>query len=170
VESPLPGNRHDGFGERPGETDRKQFRHRAPGRLNHSESSRRPRSHRAPSGASERLIVPDTEQATDSMQCRSPNTGTYIRRPSEPDKALSPRSTAQMRCRQALAGTHRMSSSKGSTTIVTRRCARGGSALAMCTHAATFWQRAERLKLVPLMSQQRGRFALSDHARRFLDP
>ena len=34
VESPLPGNRHGGFGERPGETDREQSRHRAPGRLN----------------------------------------------------------------------------------------------------------------------------------------
>jgi hypothetical protein len=35
VESPLPGDRHGGFGERPGETDREQPRHRAPGRLNH---------------------------------------------------------------------------------------------------------------------------------------
>jgi hypothetical protein len=34
VESPLPGDRHGGFGERPGETDREQSRHRAPGRLN----------------------------------------------------------------------------------------------------------------------------------------
>jgi hypothetical protein len=34
VESPLPGDRHGGFGERPGETDREQPRHRAPGRLN----------------------------------------------------------------------------------------------------------------------------------------
>ena len=34
VESPLPRNRHGGFGERPGETDRWQHRHRAPGRLN----------------------------------------------------------------------------------------------------------------------------------------
>jgi transposase-like protein len=30
----LPGDRHGGFGERPGETDREQSRHRAPGRLN----------------------------------------------------------------------------------------------------------------------------------------
>ncbi len=36
MESPLPGDRHGGFGERPGETDRKQSRHRAPGRLNHA--------------------------------------------------------------------------------------------------------------------------------------
>jgi hypothetical protein len=28
---------HAGFGERPGETDRQQYRHRAPGRLNHPE-------------------------------------------------------------------------------------------------------------------------------------
>jgi RNA-directed DNA polymerase len=34
VESTLPGDRHGGFGERPGETDREQSRHRAPGRLN----------------------------------------------------------------------------------------------------------------------------------------
>ena len=34
VESPLPRDRHAGFGERPGETDRWQHRHRAPGRLN----------------------------------------------------------------------------------------------------------------------------------------
>jgi hypothetical protein len=34
VESPLPGDRHGGFGERPGETDREQTQHRAPGRLN----------------------------------------------------------------------------------------------------------------------------------------
>jgi hypothetical protein len=31
----VPGNGHAGFGERPGETDREQPRHRAPGRLNH---------------------------------------------------------------------------------------------------------------------------------------
>jgi len=31
----LPGDRHGGFGERPGETDREQSPHRAPGRLNH---------------------------------------------------------------------------------------------------------------------------------------
>jgi hypothetical protein len=30
----VPGDRHGGFGERPGETDREQSRHRAPGRLN----------------------------------------------------------------------------------------------------------------------------------------
>ena len=35
VESPLRGDTHGGFGERPGETDREQSRHRAPGRLNH---------------------------------------------------------------------------------------------------------------------------------------
>src|SRR5215217_3515900 len=35
MESPLRGNTHGGFGERPGETDREQSRHRAPGRLNH---------------------------------------------------------------------------------------------------------------------------------------
>jgi hypothetical protein len=34
VESPLPRNWHGGFGERPGETDRWQHRHCAPGRLN----------------------------------------------------------------------------------------------------------------------------------------
>jgi hypothetical protein len=34
VESPLPGDRHGGFGERPGETGRWQHRNRAPGRLN----------------------------------------------------------------------------------------------------------------------------------------
>ena len=34
MESPLPRDRHGGFGERPGETDREQSRHRAPGRLN----------------------------------------------------------------------------------------------------------------------------------------
>jgi transposase-like protein len=34
VESPLPGDGHGGFGERLGETDREQSRHRAPGRLN----------------------------------------------------------------------------------------------------------------------------------------
>ena len=33
VESPLRGDTHGGFGERPGETDREQSRHRAPGRL-----------------------------------------------------------------------------------------------------------------------------------------
>ena len=39
MESPLPGDRHGGFGERPGETDREQPRHRAPGRLNHAPGS-----------------------------------------------------------------------------------------------------------------------------------
>ena len=34
VESPLPGDRHGGFGERSGETGRWQHRNRAPGRLN----------------------------------------------------------------------------------------------------------------------------------------
>ena len=34
VESPLRGDTHGGFGERPGETDREKPRHRAPGRLN----------------------------------------------------------------------------------------------------------------------------------------
>ena len=34
VESPVRGETHGGFGERPGETDRGQPRHRAPGRLN----------------------------------------------------------------------------------------------------------------------------------------
>jgi hypothetical protein len=34
VESPLRREAHGGFGERPGETDRWQHRHRAPGRLN----------------------------------------------------------------------------------------------------------------------------------------
>jgi site-specific recombinase XerD len=33
VESPVRGDMHAGFGERPGETDREQSRHRAPGRL-----------------------------------------------------------------------------------------------------------------------------------------
>ena len=33
VESPLPSNRHGGFGERSGETGRWQHRNRAPGRL-----------------------------------------------------------------------------------------------------------------------------------------
>jgi RNA-directed DNA polymerase len=39
VESPLPRDRHGGFGERPGETDREQSRHRAPGRLNQTPST-----------------------------------------------------------------------------------------------------------------------------------
>src|SRR5947207_13612543 len=34
MESPVLSNGHAGFGERPGETDRRQHRHRAPGRLN----------------------------------------------------------------------------------------------------------------------------------------
>jgi hypothetical protein len=34
MESPLRGDTHGGFGERPGETDQQQCRHRAPGRLN----------------------------------------------------------------------------------------------------------------------------------------
>src|SRR5215472_12811124 len=34
VESPVLSNGHAGFGERPGETDQEQSRHRAPGRLN----------------------------------------------------------------------------------------------------------------------------------------
>jgi hypothetical protein len=34
VESPVRRESHAGFGERPGETDRRQRRHRAPGRLN----------------------------------------------------------------------------------------------------------------------------------------
>jgi 3-deoxy-D-manno-octulosonate 8-phosphate phosphatase KdsC-like HAD superfamily phosphatase len=33
MESPLRGDAHGGFGERPGETERRQRRHRAPGRL-----------------------------------------------------------------------------------------------------------------------------------------
>src|SRR5436190_18898527 len=33
VESPVPGDGHAGFGERPGETGREQSRHRAPGLL-----------------------------------------------------------------------------------------------------------------------------------------
>ena len=33
MESPLRGDTHGGFGERPGETDQQQCRHRAPGRL-----------------------------------------------------------------------------------------------------------------------------------------
>ena len=33
MESPLRGDMHGGFGERPGETDQQQCRHRAPGRL-----------------------------------------------------------------------------------------------------------------------------------------
>jgi hypothetical protein len=41
VESPLPGDRHGRFGERPGETDREQSRHRAPGRLNHRSAGQR---------------------------------------------------------------------------------------------------------------------------------
>ncbi|AEA22319.1 hypothetical protein Psed_0037 [Pseudonocardia dioxanivorans CB1190] len=36
VESPLRGDAHGGFGERPGETGREKPRHRAPGRLNHA--------------------------------------------------------------------------------------------------------------------------------------
>ena len=36
VESLLPRDRHGGFGERPGETDREQAQNRAPGRLNQS--------------------------------------------------------------------------------------------------------------------------------------
>ena len=43
MESPLPGDRHCGFGERPGlETDREQSRHRAPGRLNYMGLDRPP--------------------------------------------------------------------------------------------------------------------------------
>lgn len=38
--SPLPGDRHGGFGERPGETDREQSLHRAPGRLKLTASGR----------------------------------------------------------------------------------------------------------------------------------
>jgi hypothetical protein len=34
VESPVRGDTHAGFGERPAETDRRQRRHRAAGRLN----------------------------------------------------------------------------------------------------------------------------------------
>jgi hypothetical protein len=34
VESPVPGDGHAGFGERPGETGQEQSRYRAPGRLN----------------------------------------------------------------------------------------------------------------------------------------
>src|SRR5213076_378960 len=37
MESPVLSNGHAGFGERPGETDRRQHRHRAPGRLNRTE-------------------------------------------------------------------------------------------------------------------------------------
>ena len=33
LESPLRGDTHGGFGERPGERDQQQCRHRAPGRL-----------------------------------------------------------------------------------------------------------------------------------------
>lgn len=39
MESPLRREAHGGFGERPGETDREQSRHRAPGRLHHVEQS-----------------------------------------------------------------------------------------------------------------------------------
>ncbi|MFD4263426.1 transposase [Streptomyces sp. NPDC058534] len=35
MESPVRGNAHAGFGERPAETDRWRHRHRAAGRLNH---------------------------------------------------------------------------------------------------------------------------------------
>jgi hypothetical protein len=34
VESPVPGDGHAGFGERPGETGQEQSGYRAPGRLN----------------------------------------------------------------------------------------------------------------------------------------
>src|SRR6266487_5126392 len=40
VESPVPGDGHAGFGERPGETGQEQSRHRAPGRLNPGKFSR----------------------------------------------------------------------------------------------------------------------------------
>ena len=40
VKSPLPEDWHGGFGERPGETDPEQSRHRAPGQHNHG--ARRP--------------------------------------------------------------------------------------------------------------------------------
>src|SRR5215831_8724838 len=33
--SSLAAGQHSGLGERPGETDRKEYRHRAPGRVNH---------------------------------------------------------------------------------------------------------------------------------------
>ena len=36
AESPVPGNRHAGFGKRSGETGRSKDRHRAPGRLRES--------------------------------------------------------------------------------------------------------------------------------------
>jgi putative transposase len=36
----MPGNGHVRFGERPGETDRQQCRHRAPGRLNQERLNR----------------------------------------------------------------------------------------------------------------------------------
>ena len=41
VESPVPGNRHAGFGKRPEETERSKDRNRAPGRLHQAVSSGR---------------------------------------------------------------------------------------------------------------------------------
>jgi len=38
MESPVRWEPHAGFGERPGETDQQQCRHRAPGRLNPTDS------------------------------------------------------------------------------------------------------------------------------------
>lgn len=46
VESPLPSNRHGGFGERSGETGRWQHRNRAPDRLNKRMRRMPARSHR----------------------------------------------------------------------------------------------------------------------------
>ena len=53
VESPLPRDRHGGFGERFGETDREQSRHRAPSRLDQSpaESDRHAQVPTAPNTA-----------------------------------------------------------------------------------------------------------------------
>ena len=66
--------RHGGFGERPGETDRKQFRHRAPGRLNQGfthvrpsppDSRMPPRDREADASrrSSPRLLPPDGTRA-----------------------------------------------------------------------------------------------------------
>jgi len=59
MESPVRWEPHAGFGERPGETDQQQCRHRAPGRLNPVGApilfpGRAPKSWRLMSGRSDR--------------------------------------------------------------------------------------------------------------------
>jgi hypothetical protein len=63
MESPLHGDMHGGFGERPGETDQQQCRHRAPGRL-------------IPAGATftDMLVMPVIFQDISSSRCGCPST------------------------------------------------------------------------------------------------